>query len=120
MIAWLTWIVVALALATMAIAGIYAWRDRLINDLLFVTVVLLELATIVQAVRGLLTMGAIGDTDERVTFAAYLVTLPIVPLGLGWLALKEKTRWAMTALAVAGFAVAVMSIRCQQIWDLYA
>jgi acetylornithine/succinyldiaminopimelate/putrescine aminotransferase len=62
--------------------------------------------------------GAIGDGDERATFAAYLVTLVVVPIGTGFLALKEKTRWAMGAVAVGAFAVAVMTIRCQQIWDV--
>jgi hypothetical protein len=68
----------------------------------------------------LVSLGQIADTDERATFAAHLITLPFVPLGTGFLALKEKTRWAMGAIAVGAFAVAVMSIRCQQIWDLHA
>ena len=41
-----------------------------------------------------------------------------VTIGTGFLALKEKTRWAMGAVAVGAFAVAVMTIRCQQIWDV--
>jgi cephalosporin-C deacetylase-like acetyl esterase len=119
-IGWLTWTVVGLSVVLMAVAGLYAVRDRLFDDRLLAVVALLELATLVQAVRGLMTMGTVTNVDERMTFAAYLVSLPLVPLVIGFLALKEKTRWAMAALAVGGFAVAVMSVRCQQIWGLYA
>lgn len=119
MIGWLTWGVVGLSALLMIVAGAYALRDRLFDDLLLGLVVLLEVATLVQAGRGLMTMSDIGDQDERMTFAAYLITLPFVPLGIGFLALKEKSRWAMASLAVGAFAVAVMSIRCQQIWDLH-
>ncbi len=120
MIAWLTWTVVALSAVLMAVAGVYAARDRLFDDRLLAVLALLEIATIVQAARGLMTMATVATVDERMTFAAYLVSLPLVPLVIGFLALKEKTRWAMAALAVGGFAVAVMSIRCQQIWELHA
>jgi len=119
-IAWLTWGVVVIGGLLMLLAGVYAVRRRLFDDWVLLLVALLEVATIIQAGRGLMTMSAIGDPDERVTYAAYLVSLPFVPIGIGFLALKDKTRWSMGALAVAGFAVAVMSLRCQQIWDLYA
>jgi len=35
-----------------------------------------------------------------------------------FLALTEKTRWSMGVAAVAAFAVAVMTARLQQIWNL--
>lgn len=119
MTAALTWGIVAGSALLMLLAGAYAARDRLFDDLLLGLVALLEVAVLVQAYQGLTSMSAIGDPDERATFAAYVLTLPVVPLGTGFLALKEKTRWAMGALAVGAFAVAVMSIRCQQIWDLH-
>lgn len=120
MITALTWGIVAGSAVLMALAGWYAWRDHLLNDAMLGLLVLVEIAVIVQAGRGLVSLGKIADTDERATFAAYLITLPFVPLGTGFLALKEKTRWAMGAIAVGAFAVVVMSIRCQQIWDLHA
>ncbi len=119
MIPTLTWSIVAVCTVLMVLSGWYAYRDRLLNDVLLGLILLVELGTLVQAVRGLTTMGAIADGDERATFAAYLLTLPVVPVGTGFLALKEKTRWAMGAVAVGAFAVAVMALRCQQIWDLH-
>lgn len=120
MILALTWGIVIASAIVMVIAAWFAWRDLLFNDVLLVLVGLIELAALVQAFRGLTTMGAISDPDERVTFAAYVLTLPFIPIGTAWLALKDKTRWAMGALAVGAFAVAVMTIRCQQIWSLHA
>ena len=51
---------------------------------------------------------------------AYLVSLPVIPVGTVLLAIKEKSRWAMGSLAVGAFAVAVMTARCLQIWMTYA
>lgn len=118
MISALTWAIVALSTLLMIVAGVYALRDRLLDDLVLGLAALIELGVIVQTIKGLIAMGAIGDGDERATFAAYLVTLVVVPIGTGFLALKEKTRWAMGAVAVGAFVVAVMTIRCQQIWDV--
>ena len=111
MISALTWAIVALSTLLMIVAGVYALRDRLLDDLILGLAALIELGVIVQTIKGLIAMGAIGDGDERATFAAYLVTLVVVPIGTGFLALKEKTRWAMGAVAVGAFAVAVMTIR---------
>ncbi len=100
--------------------GWYAARDRLLDDWLLGAALLLEVGLLVQLVRGLVVMGEIGDAGERATFAAYLLTLPVVPLGTAFLALKEKTRWAMGAVAVGAFGIFVMVARLQQIWGLHA
>ena len=113
-----TYAVVGLGFALLALAGWYAWRDRLVDDRVLLLAALLEVLLVVQAVAGLLGMGEIRDDTEKATFAAYLVTLPLVPVATIYLAIKEKTRWAMGAVAVGAFAVAVMMIRCQQIWTI--
>ncbi|HYN30802.1 MAG TPA: hypothetical protein VES95_13180 [Dermatophilaceae bacterium] len=116
----LTYAVTGLSLLLLAMAAWYAWRERLLDDRMLVVAALVELGLLVQLVRGLAGLGDIGDGDERATFAAYLVTLPFVPPGTAFLAIKEKSRWAMGAVAVGAFAVAVMTLRLQQIWDGYA
>lgn len=115
-----TWSVVALSTVLLVVAGVYAWRDRLLDDRILALLALVELGLIVQLAVGLLGMGEVADSTERATFAAYLVSLPVIPLGTGLLALKEKTRWAMGSLAVGAFAVAVMTARCLQIWTVHA
>ena len=117
MIAFVTWAVVALCTVTVIVAGIYARSDRLMDDWLLGLVAVVEAAVVVQVVRGLTDLSHVANDSERLTLVAYLVSLPVVPVGTAFLAIKEKSRWSMAAIAVGAFAVAVMMLRCQQIWD---
>lgn len=119
MIAPLTYVVVGLSLILCLAAIWYAVRDRLIDDRLLVVAALLEVALLVLLVSGLLGLGRITDSAERATFIAYLVSLPVIPPGTAFLAIKEKSRWAMGSIAVGAFAVGVMSARLLQIWMSY-
>jgi hypothetical protein len=114
----LTYAVTGLSVALMALAGWYAKKDRLIDDWMLGLAALIELGVLVQLVRGLSGLNHVPGDSEKATFAAYLITLPFIPFGTAFLAIKEKSRWAMAAIAVGAFAVAVMVLRLQQIWDL--
>jgi hypothetical protein len=114
----LTYAVVGLATVLFVLSVYYAVRDRLVDDKVLLLVALLELGLIAQLVLGLVGLGEIEDPTERATFAAYLVSLPVIPVGTALLTIKEKTVWAMGAVAVGAFAVAVMTARLQQIWNL--
>ncbi len=116
MIAALTYVVVGLSVVLCVGAIWYAARDRLIDDRVLAVVVLLEVGLLVLLVGGLVGMGHIADSAERATFVAYLVSLPVIPVGTAFLAIKEKSRWAMGSIAVGAFAVGVMSARLLQIW----
>jgi len=116
----LTYGVVALAAVLCLLAVYYAFRDRLIDNAVVVLSLLVEVGLLVQMGFGLSGVGSIDDGAERATFIAYLVTLPLIPVGTAFLAIKEKSRWAMGSLAVGAFAVAVMSARLLQIWNLNA
>lgn len=116
----LTYGVVALATVLCLVAVYYAIRDRLIDDLVIILSALVELGLVVQMILGLFGVGEIVDTAEKATFVAYLVSLPVIPVGTAFLAIKEKSRWAMGSLAVGGFAIAVMSARLLQIWNTNA
>jgi hypothetical protein len=59
--------------------------------------------------------GARAKTDT-VEFFAYLIVALIVPLGAGFWALIERTRWSTFVLSVGAFTVAVMLARMSQIW----
>jgi hypothetical protein len=119
-IAPVSYAVVALATVLFVVAVYYAVRDKLIDDKLLAVAALVEVGLLVQLVAGLVGLGEIGDSTEKATFAAYLVSLPVIPIGTVLLAIKEKSRWAMGSLAVGAFAVAVMTARCLQIWMTYA
>ena len=119
-IAPLTYAVVGLATVLFVLSGYYAVRDRLVDNTILLLVAALEIGLIVQVVVGLVGLGEVQDSTERATFVAYLVSLPVIPVGTALLTIKEKTVWAMGALAVGAFAVAVMTARLQQIWNLSA
>lgn len=116
----LTVAVCAASLVLMLLAGLYAFRDRLINDLLLGIAALVFLGTVVQLIVGLVKMSAIDGESELATFIAYQLSLPFIPLMTTFLAIKEKTKWAMGSIAVGAFAVLVMTARLQQIWNLNA
>jgi hypothetical protein len=120
MISGLAYGVVALSTVLCLVAVFYTIRDRLIDNVVVVLVLLIELGLVVQLGFGLAGSGQIGDGAERATYIAYVVTLPVVPIGTAFLAIKEKSRWAMGSIAVGGFAVAVMTARLLQIWNSHA
>ena len=111
-----TYAVIALSVVLFVVTVVYAVRDRLIDNLVVGIAAALELGLLVQLVAGLLGLGQIEDSTETATYAAYLVSLPVIPIGTVLLTIKEKSRWAMGSLAVGAFAVAVMTARCLQIW----
>jgi hypothetical protein len=115
----LTVVVFVAALCLMALSGWYAARSHLVDDRLLVVAAVLELGLLAQLVVCLAHLGEVpGGGAEQATFAAYAITLPFVPPAAVFLALKEKTRWAMGVVAVGAFAAAVMTARLQQIWNL--
>ncbi|MEO6018704.1 MAG: hypothetical protein ABIP45_00455 [Knoellia sp.] len=116
----LTQVLVAAAMLLTLVALGYALFDKLINNVLFALIALVELGVIVQVLRGLVGIPSLEGTEPKATFTAYLVTLPFVLAITVWGAIKDKTRWAMASIAVGAFAVAVMTLRLQQIWDLHA
>jgi hypothetical protein len=115
----LTYAVVALACLLLGGSVYYAVKDRLIDDRLLAVAGLVEIGLLVLLVVGLAGLGHITDSVEKATFAAYLISLPLIPVGTTLLTIKEKSRWAMGSMAVGAFAVAVMALRLQQIWNIY-
>lgn len=116
----LTVLVYALS-AVLAALGVHRMlRRRLIDDPVVIAAAVLEVALLVQLVVGLTQSGAIADGAERATFIAYLFTvLAIAPVAV-FLAIKEKTQWAMGVVIGGALVVAVLVARLQQIWSLGA
>ena len=100
------------------VALIYLALDRPVDDGLLLVAAVLELLLIVQAVLATARSGHVVSSAERATFVAYALTLPFVPPAVAFLALKEKSRWAMGTVVGGALAVAVMTVRLDQIWGL--
>lgn len=78
---------------------------------------LLEAVLLVQGVLAVARLIGGHHLAEPATFYAYLATVLLLPvLGALW-ASTERSRWAGTALAVAGLAVGVMTWRLVQVWQ---
>jgi hypothetical protein len=117
-LSWLTAAIVTVALLVLLLSGLYAWRNRPMDDWLLGILALCLVGTLVQAVVAVVRVASLAD--ERATFLAYALTLPFIPPLVAFLAIKEKSRWAMGSIAVGAFAVAVMTARLQQIWGMHA
>lgn len=78
---------------------------------------LVELGLIVQTVVSILLVSA-GERakTDTVEFFGYLFVALLIPLGAGFWALVERTRWSTMVLAVAAGTVGVMVARMHQIW----
>ncbi len=111
-------VVMAAAALLALVSGIYALRDRLLDDWLLLAAAVLELGLLVQLVAGLVSLGDLAA--EKATFAAYAITLPFIPPAIAWVALKEKTRWAMGVVVAGSLAVLVMTARLDSLWGLHA
>ncbi len=95
-------------------------RRRLIDDTIVIVAALLVVGLLVQLVIGIGKSGAIEDGAERATFIAYLPTVVIVVPVAVYLAIKEKTQWAMGVVLGGAVVVAILVARLQQIWTLSA
>jgi hypothetical protein len=78
---------------------------------------LTEIGLLAQLVISIVLVagGARAKTDT-VEFFAYLVVALMVPIGAGFWALIERTRWSTFVLSVGQFAAAVMLARMAQLW----
>jgi hypothetical protein len=95
-------------------------RNRLIDDPVVLGAAAIEIALLVQLVVGLARSGAIGNGSERATFIAYLFTVLVVLPVTVWIAIKEKTQWAMGVVLGGAVVVAILVVRLQQVWSLNA
>lgn len=119
----LTWLTVAVLVAVAVLAGFALWnlvRDRLIDDWMLLVSAVVEVGLVAQAVVAAARSGGVDDAAERATFLAYALTLPIIPPITAYIAIKEKTRWAMGVILAGAFAIAVMTGRLDQIWGAHA
>lgn len=102
------------------VAAHHLIRRRLVDDPLIIVGAVLVLGLLIQLVVGIARSGAISDGAERATFIAYLPTvIVVVPVAL-YLAIKEKTQWAMAVVLGGAVVVAILVARLQQIWTLSA
>lgn len=95
----------------------YLAINRLVDDALLLVTAVVELGLVVLAVVTAIVQRQVTGTGEGATMLAYALTLPILPPIVVFIALKEKTRWAMGVVIAGAFTVGVMTYRILQIWQ---
>ena len=111
---------VIVAVAVLAVqALLYLVIDRLVDDAMLLVTAIVEVGLIVLGVTTAVVHGQVSGTGQGATMLAYALTLPILPPLVVFIALKEKTRWAMGVVIAGAFTVGVMAYRIIQIWELH-
>lgn len=92
-----------------------ATRGRPTGMSTYVGLSTVEIVLLVQAVWAVVTLTG-GRPSELTTFVGYLfASLVVLPAGVLW-ARADRTRSGTAVLGVACLAVAVITIRLQQVW----
>lgn len=117
MILWYGIAVISIAIVAAVLCLVAALRRRAPDDLTMGATLLVALLLIAQVVVSIIAPfsgnRAAGDPLE---FWMYLIVALLLPLGAGFWALIDRTRWANLVLSVVHFAVAVMTYRMFVIW----
>lgn len=117
MILWFAVVIIAVALVSACLSLVWALRkvgpDDFTMGATLVVAILLVAQIVVAIVAPFAGNAAAGDPLE---FWMYLIVALMLPLGAGFWALVDRTRWANLVLAVVHLSVAVMTYRMLVIW----
>lgn len=113
---WLTVVVLVLAGAAMLLTLVLLARDLPAGDATYALLAAVELALLVQAVVGCVALAGTERDVAAVTFASYLLAVPLaLPVGFFW-SLAERTRAGTAVLLVALLTVVTVQVRLEDIW----
>ncbi len=117
MIEWVSFSIIALAIAAALVSVGFAIAGSPPNDYTLGLTALLAVGIIAQIVITIvLQLGGSSPTGDIVEFWAYLGTAVVLaPAAIAW-GLIERSRWSTVALSVVGFSLAVMVYRMYEIW----
>ena len=117
MIAWLYNAQLFIATAVGLLGLVLGLAKRKPSGLSIGALALVQLALVVQLVASIVIVIA-GERakQDTVEFFAYLLVALLIPIGAGFWALIERTRWSTVIMGVGALTVAVMLVRMSQIW----
>lgn len=117
MIEWVSFAIIAIALTQALLSVGFAIAGSPPNDYTLGATALLALGMVAQVVITAVIQASGGaPTGDIVEYWAYLGTAVVLaPGAIAW-GLIERSRWSTVALAVVGFALAVMVYRMHEIW----
>ena len=113
--------IVLVAVATLAgvLCVVLGLAGRKPADLSILAVALVEVLLLAQVVIALVAP-TVGNqpTGNLGEFWVYLVTAVLMPPAAIVWALTDRTRWSTVVLGVGALAIAVMTYRMNQIWNV--
>ena len=117
MIEWYTWLTFGVGIIAGVVGLIWAFREKPPTDLTAGLVAATGVLVLVQIVLAIVLplLGNVCEGDG-LEYWMYLLTAALIPPAAIFWSLIERNRWSNAVLGVAGFAVAVMVVRMQQIW----
>ena len=117
MIDWFTALQIGVAVTGGVLAVVLGLMGRRPSDLTMAFAGVVALLLIVQLAVAIASplMGN-TPTGSLFEFYIYLISAIFVPIGAGFWALIDRSRWSTVILGVAQLAVAVMLYRMGQIW----
>lgn len=117
MILWFGIAIIAIALASAGVCLVVGARKLAPNDYTMGATLLVALLLLAQVIVSIIAPFAGNSaTGDPLEFWMYLIVAFALPLGAGFWALVDRTRWANLVLAVVHFSVAVMVYRMLVIW----
>ena len=119
MIEWFTWVQLAVAVLGGLLCLALGLAGRKPSDLTMGATALVEVLLIVQLIVALIAP-AVGNhpTGSLLEFYTYLISAILLPVGAGFWALVERSKWSTVILGVACLSVGVMLYRMLQIWTV--
>lgn len=117
MILWFGIAIIAIALVSAGLCLVVGARKLAPNDYTMGATLLVALLLLAQVIVSIVApIAGNSATGDPLEFWMYLIVAFALPLGAGFWALVDRTRWANLVLAVVHFAVAVMVYRMLVIW----
>lgn len=117
MIVWFGIVIIAVAILSAVACAIAAARKITPNDYTMGATVIVALLLVVQVVIAIVAPFAGNQSEgDPIEFWMYLIVVFALPLGAGFWALLDRTRWANLVLAVVHLSIAVMTYRMMVIW----
>jgi hypothetical protein len=92
-------------------------RGRYLNQPQYSGLLLLSAVVLVQSIVAVVRLVGGERPSDLITFVGYLLTTALLmPAGV-WVARMEPTRWGSVIAGAASLVVAVLTLRCLQVWS---
>lgn len=117
MIAWFSYLIIGASLVAALMCLVQGIRKQQPNDYTMGATLVVALLLVAQVVLAIVSpFAGNAPTGDPLEFWMYLIVALALPIGAGFWALIDRTRFANFVLAVVGFSVAVMTYRMLVIW----